>query len=210
MQGGGKHQFSARQEKSEHKLVGQCGTLDVAGTKAETDGGGIGGDQPQAVPARHIIMAPGLLEQPVIERRNGGRGEFGARLRERLAGYLAQQLCLLLQMGEELVQFGLDALAHAGEHQCDQCRQGQFATTLERRGMLGIASKVTKLLSLNMGGEIGKQSGKRHGANEDQKDPHWPPPCWRLKRRQQGGGRAKLASRQALFNSIEFRRGSCA
>ncbi|MBB5411176.1 MULTISPECIES: hypothetical protein [Paraburkholderia] len=58
---------------------------------------------------------------------------------------------------------------------------------------------VTKLLSLNMGGEIGKQSGKRHGANEDQKDPHWPQPCWRLKRRQQGCGRAKLASRQVFF-----------
>ena len=98
--------------------------------------------------------------------------------------YLAQQLCLLLQMSEELVQFGLDALAHAGEHQCDQCRQGQFATTLKRGGMLGIASKLTKLVSLYMGGEIGKQSGKRHGANEDQKDPHWPPPYWRLKRRQ--------------------------
>ncbi|OXC74879.1 hypothetical protein BSU04_29915 [Caballeronia sordidicola] len=120
-------------------------------------------------------------------------------MRERLAGYLAEQLCLLLQMGEELVQFGLDALAHAGEHQCNQCRQGQFATTLERRGMLGIAGKLTKLLSLNMGGEVGKQSGKRHGANEDQKDPHWPQPCWRLKRRQQGCGRAKLASCQVLF-----------
>ena len=40
--------------------------------------------------------------------------------------------------------------------------------------MLGIASKLTKLLSLYMGCEIGKQSRKRHGANEDQKDPHWP------------------------------------
>ena len=133
MQGGGQHQFSARQEESEHQLVGQRGTLDMAGAQAETDGGGIGGDQPQAVPARHITMASGLLEQPVIERRNGCRREFGARLRERLPGYLAQQLRLLLQASEELVQFGLDALAHAGEHQRDQCRQGQFATTLDAR-----------------------------------------------------------------------------
>ena len=169
MQGGGEHQFSARQEESEHQLVGQCGTLDVAGAQAETDGGGIGGDQPQAVPVRHITVAPGLLEQPVIERRNGGRGEFGARLRERLPGYPAQQLCLLLQMSEELVQFGLDALAHAGEHQCDQCRQGQFATTLKRGGMLGIASKLTKLVSLYMGGEIGKQSGKSMGPTKIKK-----------------------------------------
>jgi len=55
---------------------------------------------------------------------------------------------------------------------------------LRRRWMLGIASKLTKLVSLHMGCEIGKQSGKRHGANEDQKDPHWPPPYWRRKRRQ--------------------------
>jgi hypothetical protein len=33
MQGGGQHQFSARQEESEHKLVGQRGTLDVAGRR---------------------------------------------------------------------------------------------------------------------------------------------------------------------------------
>ncbi|CAD6561245.1 hypothetical protein LMG28727_07371 [Paraburkholderia kirstenboschensis] len=110
-----------------------------------------------------------MFEQPVIERRNGGSGEFGARLCERLRGYLAQQLGLLLQMGEELVQFGLDALAHAREHQGDQCRQGQFATTSERRGMLGIASKVTKLFSLSICGEIGKQSGHNMGPTKIKK-----------------------------------------
>jgi len=194
MQGGGQHQFSARQEESEHQLVGQRGTLDMAGAQAETDGGGIGGDQPQAVPARHITMASGLLEQPVIERRNGCRREFGARLRERLPGYLAQQLCLLLQVSEELVQFGLDALAHAGEHQRDQCRQGQFATTLKRRGMLGIASKLTKPVSLHMRCDIGKQSGKRHGPTKIKKILI--------------GCRAKLASRQVLLTYlIESRRG---
>src|SRR5260370_39941377 len=34
MQGGGQHQFMARPEKAEHKLVGQRGTLDVAGAQA--------------------------------------------------------------------------------------------------------------------------------------------------------------------------------
>jgi hypothetical protein len=62
---------------------------------------------------------------------------------------------------------------------------------VERGGMLGIASKLTKPVSLYTSGQIGKQSGKRQGPNEDQKDPHW----------------TKLASRQVLFNLIEFRHG---
>jgi hypothetical protein len=46
---------------------------------------------------------------------------------------------------------------------------------VETRWDAGDRKQADELVSLYMGGEIGKQSGKRHGANEDQKDPHWPP-----------------------------------
>jgi hypothetical protein len=46
-----------------------------------------------------------------------------ARLGERLLRYFASQLGLLAKMGEECVQFGLDAHPHARQHDGDQRRQ---------------------------------------------------------------------------------------
>ena len=63
----GEHQFAARQEQAKEDLIGQRGTLDVAGAQPETHSGGIGGNQAQAVPARHKAIAPGTLDQPVVE-----------------------------------------------------------------------------------------------------------------------------------------------
>ena len=54
-------------------------------------------------------------------------GELGAGLGEGLLGGLAQRLGLLAQMGEELIQFGLHALAHARVHEGNQGGQGQLA-----------------------------------------------------------------------------------
>lgn len=63
-----------------------------------------------------------------------------AHLGKRLLGDMAQELGLLLEVGEEGVEFGLDALAHSGEHQRHQRGDGELAAAGERRGMLGMAS----------------------------------------------------------------------
>lgn len=66
-------------------------------------------------------------------------------------------------MAEEFVEFGLYALAHAGEHERHQGRQRQFAPSLKRGWMIRMAGAVTELIRVQMVGKVGEQGGRRHG-----------------------------------------------
>lgn len=59
-----------------------------------------------------------------IERGYGGRGQLGAGAEKSTLGDMARQLRALFEMGEEFIEFGLDALAHAAEQYGDQGVQG--------------------------------------------------------------------------------------
>jgi hypothetical protein len=57
---------------------------------------------------------------------------------------VAHQLCLLVEVGEELVKLSLDALAHAAEHDRNQVRQRQLALARERARVFGMAGGFEK------------------------------------------------------------------
>ena len=50
----------------------------------------------------------------------------------------ARQLSLVAQMGKELIEFGLNTLAHATEQQRNQGGQGQLALASEGTGVIGM------------------------------------------------------------------------
>lgn len=85
----------------------------MAGSQPEMHRGGVSGDQSQAAPTRHESVMLGALDQPIVELRDRRQRQLGSRQREGLLGHVTHKLCLLLQVAEETVQFGLDALAHA-------------------------------------------------------------------------------------------------
>ena len=103
VQRGGEHQLAAWEKQPKGDLAGQCGARNVACAQTETHGGGIGGDQPQAMPARNKAVLPGAPDDPIVEQRNGRQGQLGAGLGEGLFGDVVHQLCLLAQMGKELI-----------------------------------------------------------------------------------------------------------
>jgi len=142
VQGGGEHQVRPRQEQAEQDLIGQRGALDMTGPQTETHCRGVGGDQSQPAPARHKLVRLGARDEPIVEAGNGVQGQLGACLGERLFGYLVDQLGLLAKMGEEGVQFGLDAHPHARQHDGDQ---RQLATARKRGRMVGVAGGEEKL-----------------------------------------------------------------
>ncbi len=90
VQRGRQHQLGAGQEQAEENLVGQRGAREATGAQAETHGRGVGGDQAQSAPARHEPVLLGALDEPIVERRDSGQGQLGARLRERLLGHRTQ------------------------------------------------------------------------------------------------------------------------
>jgi len=162
VQRGGEHQFAARQEQAKEDLVGQRGALDVAGAQTETHRGGIGGNQAQAVPTRHKAVVLCALDQPVVEQRDGGQGQLGARLRESLLADLAHQLRVVVQVGKELIEFGLNTLAHATEHQRHQGWQGQLALACEGRWVIGIGRVQEKFGRAQARGKIAKKRVEGH------------------------------------------------
>ena len=87
----------------------------MAGPESQEEGRGIGGDESQSVPACDVTVGLGPVDEPVIQRWDGGRCQFDAGLGEGLFGDLPRQLNLLLQVRKELIQFGLNALAQAGK-----------------------------------------------------------------------------------------------
>lgn len=129
---------------------------DVAGAARETQGRGVGGDQSPAVPARHEAIGVGALDDPVVERRNGRRGQLRAGLGEGLFGDVVHELSLFLKVGEEFVELGLDTLAHAAEHDGDQRRQRQLASANEGVASVGVAGQVAKLWRVQEQGKRGE------------------------------------------------------
>ncbi len=99
----------------------------MAGAAPETQGRGVGGDE------------------PVVERRDGRHGQFGAGLGEGLFADVVYELGPLPQMGEEFVEFGLNALAHTAEHDGEERGQRQFAPPDEGVTRFGLASQVANL-----------------------------------------------------------------
>ena len=138
-------------------LVGAGGARDMAGAAPETQGRRVGGDETAAAPAGHEAVGVGTRDEPVVERRDGRHGQFGAGLGEGLFGDVVYELSLLLQMGEEFVEFGLNALAHAAEHDGDQRGQGQFAPAHEGVARIGVAGHVAKLRGVQEAGKRGEQ-----------------------------------------------------
>lgn len=55
------------------------------------------------------------------------------------------QLGLLFEVCEKFVEFGLDALAHAAEHDSDQRGQGQLTLAHEGVASAGMAGQVAEL-----------------------------------------------------------------
>ena len=119
VQGGGQHQFGARQKQAEGDLLGTGGTCNVAGAAPETQGRCVGGNQAQDMPTWAEAVGIGAFDEPVVKPGNSGRRELGAGLGKRLLGNVAYQLRLLLEVREEFVKFGLNAFTHAGEHDRD-------------------------------------------------------------------------------------------
>ena len=74
VQRGGKHQFGAGEKQAKGDLIGQRRALDMAGAQTEAHGGGIGGDQSQATPARYKAIMFGALDHPVVKLREGAQG----------------------------------------------------------------------------------------------------------------------------------------
>ena len=77
-----------------------------------------------------------------------------------MLGDLPRQLSLLLQVRKELVQFGLNALAQAGQQDRYQRRQRQLPAPREGVGMLGITGLLVEFSGLQVNGKIGKEGGK--------------------------------------------------
>ena len=121
-----------------------------------------GGDQAQTVPARHKAIVFSALNHPVVEQRDGRQGQLGARLGERLFGDYAHQLRLVVQMRKELIEFGLNTLAHTAEHQRDQGWQGQLALAGEGVGMFGVGGVQEKFGRAYARGKIDKKREKGH------------------------------------------------
>jgi hypothetical protein len=92
----------------------------MAGPEPQSDGRGISGDESQSVPSAKVTVGFGAGDEPVIQGRDGGRCQLAPGLGEGLLGDLAGKLGLLLQVGKKLVQFGLNALAQAGQQDRDQ------------------------------------------------------------------------------------------
>jgi len=126
-------------------LIGQRGALDVTCAQSETHSRGVGGDQPQTIPGCNKAIVLSALDHQVVEQRDGGHGQLGACLRERLGRHLVQQLGLLAQMGEKLIELAMDAFSHASQQQCHQGWQRQFALAREGRWMKGMGRSGEKL-----------------------------------------------------------------
>ncbi len=117
----------------------------MAGAVAEAQRGGVCGHQAQAVPGAHQTGGACLRHQPVVQGWQCRRGQLGAGAPERAVGHIAHQLGLLVKVGEEFVEFGLDALAHAAEHDRDQRGQRQLALAREGARMFGMARQFEEL-----------------------------------------------------------------
>lgn len=141
----GEHEISARQGQTEEDLIGQRGTFDVAGAQAKTHAGCVGGNQSQAMPARHEAMVLGAFDEPVIEFRERRTRQLRAGLCEGLRRDVPQELGLLLQMTEERVKLGLNAHAHAAEQEGHQGCQRQLAASRKRRRVILMPGRLEKL-----------------------------------------------------------------
>ncbi|MES2739943.1 MAG: hypothetical protein V4754_03185 [Pseudomonadota bacterium] len=64
---------------------------------------------------------------------------------------------MIFQVGKKFVKFGLNAFAHAAEHDGDERGQGQFAPAHEGVAGVGVASQVAKLRGVQEGGKSGEQ-----------------------------------------------------
>jgi hypothetical protein len=130
---------------------------DVTGAAPETQGRGVGGDQSPAAPSWNETIGVGALDEPVVERRNGRRGQLGAGFGEGLFGDMMHKLGLLLEVGEEFAELSLDALAHTAEHDGDQRWQRQLASADEDVASVGVAGQVAKLRRVQEQGKRGEQ-----------------------------------------------------
>ena len=86
-----------------------------------------------------------------------------ARLGERLFGDYAHQLRLVVQMRKEPIEFGLNTLAHAAEHQRNHGWQGQLALAGEGAGTIGVGRVQEKFGRAYARGKIDKKR-EREGA----------------------------------------------
>lgn len=90
---------------------------------------------------RHEAAGVSARDEPIVERGDGRRGQFGACLGEGLFGQVMHELGLLFEVGEEFAKFGLDTLAHSAEHDGDQRWQGQFAPADESVADVGVKTR---------------------------------------------------------------------
>ena len=86
-------------------------------------------------------------------------GEFRTGLGEGLLGGLAHRLGLLAQMGEEQIELGLNALAHAREHEGNQRGERQLAAARKGARMIGVPRQVVELRGVQVLNERGQQLG---------------------------------------------------
>jgi hypothetical protein len=161
VQRGRKYQFAARQEQTKKDLIGQRGALDVAGAQTETHGGGIGRNQSQTVPERHKPIVPGMLDEPVVEQRDGSQRQLGTGLGERLLRDLAHQLRSVFQVGKELVEFALMFLRMPLSISATRW-QRQFALAGESGWMIEMGCVHEKFGRAQMRRKIDKKRVKRH------------------------------------------------
>lgn len=65
------------------------------------------------MPAGYEAIVLSALYQPFVEQRDGRFRQLSDCLREGLLGYIARKLRPVIQMGNKLIEFSLDALARA-------------------------------------------------------------------------------------------------
>ena len=109
--------------------------------KEKTQFRGIGRHDAQAVPAGHVPMAVHQGEQTGIEASEGGMGEIPTGFGKCLSADQTQEVGLIRQMGEEGIEFVLNAGLEAREHGGDQDGKGQ--NPLSEKGT-GFESRRTK------------------------------------------------------------------
>ena len=77
-------------------------------------------------------------------------------------GDFAHQLRLVVQLRKELIEFGLNTLAHTAEHQRDQGWQGQLALAGEGVGMIGMSGVQKKFGRTQARGKIAEKRVEGH------------------------------------------------
>lgn len=102
------------------------------------------------MPKRHEAQGCGVSHQLGIERGYGGRAQFDTGTEKSALRDVAHRLGALFGMSEKLVEFGLNALAHATQKQDQHRGQRQFAVAGKCVRKIYMPGQITELAGLQV------------------------------------------------------------